>query len=181
MNCDEIVSGLILEFRRGTLIMVVLAQLNKPMYGYSLVKELEGKGISIEGNTLYPLLRRLESQGLLKSEWETEATKPRKYYIITEDGKLVYKKIKEHWKKFSQSINVLKELEGKGISIEGNTLYPLLRRLESQGLLKSEWETEATKPRKYYIITEDGKLVYKKIKEHWKKFSQSINVLMEEE
>ena len=49
MNCDEIVSGLILEFRRGTLIMVVLAQLNKPMYGYSLVKELEGKGISIEG------------------------------------------------------------------------------------------------------------------------------------
>ena len=103
--------GLILEFRRGTLIMVVLAQLNKPMYGYSLVKELEGKGISIEGNTLYPLLRRLESQGLLKSEWETEATKPRKYYIITEDGKLVYKKIKEHWKKFSQSINVLMEEE----------------------------------------------------------------------
>ena len=51
MNGDEIVSGLILEFRRGTLIMVVLAQLNKPMYGYSLVKELEGKGISIEGNT----------------------------------------------------------------------------------------------------------------------------------
>ena len=72
MNCDEIVSGLILEFRRGTLIMVVLAQLNKPMYGYSLIKELEGKGISIEGNTLYPLLRRLESQGLLKSEWETD-------------------------------------------------------------------------------------------------------------
>ena len=50
--------------------MVVLAQLNKPMYGYPPVKELEGKGISIEGNTLYPLLRRLESQGLLKSEWE---------------------------------------------------------------------------------------------------------------
>ena len=111
MNCDEIVSGLILEFRRGTLIMVVLAQLNKTMYGYSLVKELEGKGISIEVNTLYPLLRRLERQGLLKSVWETESTKPRKYYIITEDGKLVYKKIKEHWKKFSQSINVLMEEE----------------------------------------------------------------------
>ena len=70
MNCDEIVSGLILEFRRGTLIMVVLAQLNKPMYGYSLVKELEGKGISIEGNTLYPLLRRLESQ----PNWTSSAT-----------------------------------------------------------------------------------------------------------
>ena len=111
MNCDEIVSGLILEFRRGTLIMVVLAQLNKPMYGYSLVKELEGKGIPIEGNTLYPLLRRLESQGLLKSEWETDAAKPRKYYIITEDGKLVYKKIKTHWEKFSRSINALMEEE----------------------------------------------------------------------
>ena len=48
MNCDEIVSGLILEFRRGTLIMVVLAQLNKPMYGYSLIKELEGKRISMK-------------------------------------------------------------------------------------------------------------------------------------
>ena len=66
MNCDEIVSGLILEFRRGTLIMVVLAQLNKPMYGYSLVKELEGKGIPIEGNTLYPLLRKTGESGAAK-------------------------------------------------------------------------------------------------------------------
>ena len=107
MNYDEIVSGLILEFRRGTLIMVVLAQLSKPMYGYSLVKELDGKGISIEGNTLYPLLRRLEGQGLLKSEWETDETKPRKYYVITEDGEIVYKRIKAHWEKFSQSINIL--------------------------------------------------------------------------
>ena len=109
MNCDEIVSGLILEFRRGTLIMVVLAQLNKPMYGYSLVKELEGKGISIEGNTLYPLLRRLESQGLLKSEWETSEAKPRKYYKITDDGLIVLEKVVKHWKNFSYNVNRLLE------------------------------------------------------------------------
>ena len=66
MNCDEIVSGLILEFRRGTLIMVVLAQLNKPMYGYSLVKELEGKGISIEGNTLSSTEKTRESRSAKK-------------------------------------------------------------------------------------------------------------------
>ena len=96
MNCDEIVSGLILEFRRGTLIMVVLAQLNKPMYGYSLVKELEGKGISIEGNTLYPLLRRLESQGLLKSECITSLQKMENWFI---------KKLKNTGKNFlSQSM-----------------------------------------------------------------------------
>lgn len=109
MNHDEIVSGLILEFRRGTLIMIVLEQLQEPMYGYSLVKVFEDHGIPIEGNTLYPLLRRLESQGLLKSEWETQETKPRKYYVITEDGKIVLEKIREHWGKFSKSIDSLME------------------------------------------------------------------------
>ena len=105
MNCDEIVSGLILEFRRGTLIMVVLAQLNKPMYGYSLVKELEGKGISIEGNTLYPLLRRLESQGLLKSEWETEKTKQENIISSQKMGSWFIKKLKNTGKNFhSQSM-----------------------------------------------------------------------------
>jgi DNA-binding PadR family transcriptional regulator len=111
MNHNEIVSGLILEFRRGTLIMLVLSQLDKPTYGYNLVKVLEEGGIPIEGNTLYPLLRRLESQGLLKSEWETSASKPRKYYIITEDGQIVLGKIKEHWSQFSKNIDEL--LEGK--------------------------------------------------------------------
>ena len=89
MNHDEVVAGLIQEFRRGTLIMLVLSQLKEPMYGYNLVKVLEDAEISIEGNTLYPLMRRLESQGLLKSEWETDGAKPRKYYVITEDGKSI--------------------------------------------------------------------------------------------
>ena len=77
------------------------------MYGYNLVKVLEDAEISIEGNTLYPLMRRLESQGLLKSEWETDGAKPRKYYVITEDGTIVFQKITEHWRKFSKSIEKL--------------------------------------------------------------------------
>lgn len=109
MNHDEIVSGLILELRRGTLILLVLNQLQKPMYGYHLVKELQDHGIPIEANTLYPLMRRLESQGLLKSEWETGEAKPRKYYSITEDGRIVLQKTRESWKKFSQNISQLLE------------------------------------------------------------------------
>lgn len=107
MNHDEVVAGLIQEFRRGTLIMLVLSQLKEPMYGYNLVKVLEDADISIEGNTLYPLMRRLEGQGLLKSEWETDGAKPRKYYVITEDGTIVLEKITEHWRKFSESIEKL--------------------------------------------------------------------------
>ncbi len=107
MNHDEVVAGLIQEFRRGTLIMLVLSQLKEPMYGYNLVKVLEEADISIEGNTLYPLMRRLEGQGLLKSEWETDGAKPRKYYVITEDGTIVLEKITEHWRKFSESIEKL--------------------------------------------------------------------------
>lgn len=109
MNHDEIVSGIALELRRGTLILLVLSQLKEPMYGYNLVKILEDSNIPIEANTLYPLMRRLETQGLLKSEWETSGSKPRKYYVITEDGNIVLEKIKEHWINFSKNINSLLE------------------------------------------------------------------------
>ena len=109
MNIDETVSGLILELRRGTLILLVLSQLETPMYGYNLIKVLEESGIPIEANTLYPLMRRLESQGLLKSEWETSEAKPRKYYVLTEDGKIVFEKTKKHWYEFSGNVNSLLE------------------------------------------------------------------------
>lgn len=109
MNYDEIVSGLILELRRGTLILLVLSQLKEPMYGYNLVKKLQDNGIPIEANTLYPLMRRLESQGLLKSEWETGEAKPRKYYRITDDGLIVFEKVLKHWKTFSSNVNRLVE------------------------------------------------------------------------
>lgn len=111
MDNKEIVSGLILELRRGTLILLVLSQLKEPMYGYNLVKKLEDKGVPIEANTLYPLMRRLESQGLLKSEWETSSAKPRKYYILTNEGKEVFEDFKKHWFQFSENVNSLLEEE----------------------------------------------------------------------
>ena len=114
MNHDDIVSGLVQELRRGTLILLVLNRLQRPMYGYNLVKELQQHSIQIEANTLYPLMRRLEGQGLLKSEWETSEAKPRKYYKITEDGLIVLRKATEQWKAFSQNVdNLLSEEENK--------------------------------------------------------------------
>ena len=111
MNHDEIVSGLVQELRRGTLILLVLSQLKSPKYGYNLVKDLQECGIPIEANTLYPLMRRLESQGLLASEWETSEAKPRKYYKITSDGEIVLQKTIEQWKALSANVNTLIEGE----------------------------------------------------------------------
>ena len=111
MNIDETVSGLVLELRRGTLILLVLSQLKEPRYGYDLVKKLNDSAIPIDANTLYPLMRRLESQGLLKSQWDTGESKPRKYYQITEDGTAVLEKTKTYWNTFSKNVGEL--LEGE--------------------------------------------------------------------
>jgi DNA-binding PadR family transcriptional regulator len=92
------------ELRRGLIVLSTLALLKKPHYGYSLIQTLEEKGIPIEGNTLYPLLRRLEKKGLLKSEWEVGASKPRKYYQITQDGEAVLSVLIETWRTSSKSI-----------------------------------------------------------------------------
>lgn len=107
MDHNDVVSGLVQELRRGTLILLVLSQLKTPKYGYNLVKDLQENGIPIEANTLYPLMRRLESQGLLASEWETSEAKPRKYYKITPDGEIVFRKTAEQWSKFSENVNRL--------------------------------------------------------------------------
>jgi DNA-binding PadR family transcriptional regulator len=86
------------EMRRGLIVLSTLALLQKPHYGYSLIQTLEEKGMPIEGNTLYPLLRRLEKKGMLKSEWELDASKPRKYYQITDLGKNVLEALIDTWK-----------------------------------------------------------------------------------
>ena len=67
MGHDDVVSSMVLELRRGTLVMLVLGQLREPAYGYALVKSLADHGIPIEANTLYPLMRRLESQRRLEA------------------------------------------------------------------------------------------------------------------
>ena len=109
MSVEDTVSGLVLELRRGTLILLVLSQLREPMYGYSLVKKLNDHDVPMDANTLYPLMRRLESQGLLASQWDTSEAKPRKYYQITEDGLAVLEKTKAYWKTFSANVDSLLE------------------------------------------------------------------------
>ena len=105
----DLLSTLLLELRRGTLTISVLSQMNKPKYGYA--QSLEEKGVAIDPYTLYPLLRRLESQQLLESKWETSGTKPRKYYQRTEYGTQVYEKMKIYWKNLSVGIERLLEEE----------------------------------------------------------------------
>lgn len=107
MSVNDTVSGLKQELRRGTLILLVLSQLREDMYGYSLVKKLNDHDIPMDANTLYPLLRRLEGQGLLESRWDTGEAKPRKYYKITEDGLAVLEKTTAYWRDFSANVEEL--------------------------------------------------------------------------
>lgn len=103
----DLLSTLLLELRRGTLTISVLSQMDKPKYGYALVQSLEEKGVAIDPNTLYPLLRRLESQKLLESKWETSGAKPRKYYQRTEYGTEIYEKMKIYWQNLSAGMERL--------------------------------------------------------------------------
>lgn len=105
-DVNEIINGLMQELRRGTIILGVLSQLSEPQYGYSLVTVLDEKGISVDPGTLYPLLRRLEKQELLESQWDTNDTRPRKYYSLSPLGKEVYEQLCVEWK------NLIGSLEG---------------------------------------------------------------------
>ena len=100
----DLLSALLLELRRGTLTISVLSQMKEPKYGYALVQSLEEKGIAMDPNTLYPLLRRLEGQGLLESQWETGGAKPRKYYRRTEYGTQVYDQLKTQGESLSAAM-----------------------------------------------------------------------------
>ena len=96
-----------LELRRGALVLAVLSQLREEQYGYSLKKLLAIGGIDIEEGTLYPLLRRLESTGLLDSDWRLGEGRPRRYYRISARGKIVLDELTEDWKQLSRSLTRL--------------------------------------------------------------------------
>ena len=91
------------------MVLLVLSQLHSYEYGYSLVQKLEEKQLPIEPGTLYPLLRRLEKQKLLISEWDTSASRPRKFYTMSEDGKKVYKQLKKEWRQISRLLETILE------------------------------------------------------------------------
>ncbi|MCJ7693992.1 MAG: PadR family transcriptional regulator [Anaerolineaceae bacterium] len=96
-NKEELSQNFVFELRRGTLVLAVLSQLEKEQYGYDLMKLLEEKDLSIDQGTLYPLLRRLEKQNLLDSEWRVEESRPRRYYKINDFGMDVLHNLLNEW------------------------------------------------------------------------------------
>lgn len=94
---ESTIDKLVQELRRGTLVIAVLSQLKEKQYGYSLVQALNAKGLRIEQNTLYPLLRRLESQQFLVSQWDVDDTRPRKYYELSTEGLTALERLTEEW------------------------------------------------------------------------------------
>lgn len=109
MDEQQLINNLEVELRRGTQTLQVLFLLKKEQYGYSLLQALEVKGINIEAGTLYPLLRRLETQGLLTSNWDTTESRPRKYYILSEFGDQVLKQLLVSWQQINDEMNQLIE------------------------------------------------------------------------
>ena len=99
LDRETIYEGLVLELRRGTLVLCVLGRLKEKKYGYSLVQDLKENGLEIDQSTLYPLLRRLEKQGLLDSDWSLEESRPRRYYTLSENGRLVLESLEKEWNK----------------------------------------------------------------------------------
>lgn len=104
---DQVLDNLINELRRGTQMLFVLDALEHKQYGYSLLSELESKKVAIEAGTLYPLLRRLDEQGLLDSEWDTTESRPRKYYVLSDKGKDTLSELKKEWVKLTKELSVL--------------------------------------------------------------------------
>ena len=108
MSVDEVALATHLqELRRGTVVMAVLASLQAPGYGYGLLEELASVGIDVDANTLYPLLRRLEKQELLTSEWDTTTERPRKYYQTSARGLASLRVMREEWNRLDASLRRL--------------------------------------------------------------------------
>jgi PadR family transcriptional regulator PadR len=96
-----------LELRRGCLVLAVLAQLRTEHYGYTLRKALEDRGLDVDEGTLYPLLRRLETQGLLVSEWREEDKRNKRFYRLAPDGRQMLKELLTEWEGLNESLRTI--------------------------------------------------------------------------
>ena len=102
---EALFDSLRLELRRGCLIVAVLAQLRTERYGYTLRKALADLGLEIDEGTLYPLLRRLEAQELLISEWREEGGRKKRFYRLSADGRQILKLLLTEWKDINAALN----------------------------------------------------------------------------
>jgi DNA-binding PadR family transcriptional regulator len=107
INVIDTQNKLTQELRRGILVLATLNQLKETKYGYALISNLAEKGLEIDQGTLYPLLRRLESQGLLQSEWNVEGSRPRRYYVISKEGTQVLEGLTEVWRELTGTMERL--------------------------------------------------------------------------
>ena len=107
-EAEELHRGIVAELRRGLTVVLVLARLGRERYGYTLLKDLQAAGLAVDQNTLYPLLRRLESQGLLTSTWKLEEQRPRRYYVRTALGASVLRGLRTE---FAAQRTLLEEIE----------------------------------------------------------------------
>jgi len=102
---DSLFENLRLELRRGCLTLAVLAQLRHEYYGYTLRKSLADRGLVIDESTLYSLLRRLESQGLLTSEWREEDKRQKRFYRLSNIGEQIFSQLLKEWHDINAAIN----------------------------------------------------------------------------
>ncbi len=105
----DVYEGLRLELRRGSLILAVLGQLRAEHYGYTLRKALGEAGVEIDEGALYPMLRRLESQGLLTSEWREEDKRRKRFYRLSPAGEAVLARLAAEWRGVNQSLDGILE------------------------------------------------------------------------
>jgi PadR family transcriptional regulator PadR len=103
-GASDILENLKLELRRGCLIVAVLAQLRTEQYGYTLRKALADDGLTIDEGTLYPLLRRLETQGLLVSQWREEDKRNKRFYRLSTAGEVILGQLLEEWENINKSL-----------------------------------------------------------------------------
>lgn len=101
----DVFENLKLELRRGCLTLAVLTQLRSERYGYTLRKALADDGLEIDEGTLYPLLRRLESQGLLVSEWREEEKRKKRFYRLSETGEQTLEQLLGEWQRIHTSLS----------------------------------------------------------------------------
>ena len=108
---DEVIDTHLQELRRGTVVLACLQLLREPGYGYGLLQSLDGHGFVTDANTLYPLLRRLEKQGYLTSEWNTDEARPRKFYRTSVSGIRLAETLTAEWAALTRALDAVAEQE----------------------------------------------------------------------
>ena len=106
-DLDNLHEKLTQELRRGSLVLAALSQLEEAKYGYALIDDLASQGLEVDQGTLYPLLRRLEEQGLLQSEWNIEGSRPRRYYLLSPTGQELLQVLGADWQQLVEVMNKL--------------------------------------------------------------------------